>query len=94
MSQIVNNNPVEINETIKIKGSFSTVSNPILDTKKFIAFRILLLTLFRFQTLSKILKQILTKKLILKNSKYPLSFSREFKLTKEGLEIIKNIIAR
>ena len=91
MSQIVNNNPVEINETIKIKGSFSTVSNPILDTKKFIAFRILLLTLFRFQTLSKILKQILTKKLILKNSKYPLYFSREFKLTKEGLEIKDSI---
>ncbi len=87
MSQIVNNNQVHFNDSIKIKGNFSTISNPILDTKKFIVFRILLITLFQSKTLSKLLKKILTKKLILRNNKSPLQFTRELKLTKKGLEI-------
>ncbi len=87
MSQIVNDNQISFENNIKINGYFCSVSNPILDTKKFIIFRIMLITLFKSKILSKFLKNILTKKLILKKKNTPLEFTRELIFSNQGLEV-------
>ncbi len=89
-SQVIEKHSIKVDKEIWVKGYFNNVKNELMNPKKMVVFRIALI-ISSLINLSKLIKRILTKKMILGKKKMPIMFERIFKFSKDGL-IIKDKI--
>lgn len=75
---------------LKVNGMFNIVEREVLNSKKMIVFRAGLIMTSFLPNSSRIIKKILTKKMILGKKQLPIYFTRQFEF-KDGLKIIDKI---
>lgn len=79
VSHILDKKKIEINkDNIKITGKLNIINNILMDTRKFIIFRIVLLMFGRYNLISTFIKKFLTKLTILYKKGIGVYFKREF----------------
>lgn len=78
-------------DRVTISGGFYQTSRPVMDPYRFVAFRLFSLTAGRFKKAAYWLKALLVKVLIYKKKEVDVTFTREFELREDGIDVVDQL---